>query len=84
MSDEKVSSLFGGAVITGDKEPDPDLVEELENLLEAAKAGEIIGLAGAILYFDKTTSTRCVGTVNRATLGALMITQHGLIHLFKE
>ena len=39
------------------------LIEEMERLLEAARAGEIIGLAGAYLHKDKGASYSFAGSV---------------------
>jgi hypothetical protein len=46
-------------------EPDVDerLVEELNRLLEAAKAGEIIGMAGTYLHKDRGASYSFAGVV---------------------
>ena len=44
-------------------EPNTTVIEELERLLEAAKAGEILGLAGAYIHKDKVVSYSYAGAV---------------------
>lgn len=39
------------------------LVEEMERLLEAARSGEIVGLAGAYLHKDKNASYSFAGSI---------------------
>ena len=39
------------------------LVEEVERLLEAARAGEIVGMAGSYLHKDKSASYSFAGIV---------------------
>lgn len=41
----EVATLFGGAPRG---QPDPDIIERIEELLEEAKAGEISGIAYAV------------------------------------
>lgn len=55
------------------------LVEELKYLLEAAQSGEVVGLAGAVMYRDQATAVKVVGLSNRATLGAMIIAQNILV-----
>jgi hypothetical protein len=44
-------------------EPNERLVEELERLLEAARAGEIVGMAGAYLHKERGASYSFAGAV---------------------
>ena len=44
------------------------LVEEIERLLEAARAGEIIGMAGTYLHKDKGASYSFAGMVGAYSL----------------
>jgi hypothetical protein len=51
MAAEVVS--LNGAVALPDAKPNETLVQELERLLEAARAGEIVGMAGAYQHKDR-------------------------------
>jgi hypothetical protein len=44
-------------------EPNQTVVEELERLLEAAKSGEIVGLAGSYMHKDKVVTYSYAGLV---------------------
>jgi hypothetical protein len=44
------------------------LVEEIERLLEAARAGEIVGMAGTYLHKDRGTSYSFAGAVGSYSL----------------
>ena len=44
-------------------EPNATVVQELERLLEAASAGEIIGLAGSYMHKDKIVTYSYAGLV---------------------
>jgi hypothetical protein len=44
-------------------EPNATVVEELERLLDAARAGEIIGLAGSYMHKDKIVTYSYAGLV---------------------
>ena len=62
MTDErKVISLNGS--LTGEKEVVQSTVECLENLLEAAKSGQIVGIAYSVLEYD---GTACFGVFGRS------------------
>ena len=52
-----------GAFYADTSKPDPKLVEELERLLEAARAGEMIGMAGVFVNKDKVVSYSYAGIV---------------------
>ncbi len=73
---ENVASLWGDPIITN--KPDSDVVELFEEMLEAARSGEIIGFAGAVLHGDRSTSRRKAGTSSYAMLGALTAVLHRL------
>ena len=74
MSDN-VISLTGE--LTGQKEVVESTVEQLETLLEAAKSGQIVGIAYATLEYDRTA---CFGVVGRvggfSMVGALDAAKH--------
>lgn len=74
----KVVSLRGGA-IPCPGEPWPGVVEELERLLEAARAGEIIGIAVAVIHRDEATSSNFVGSVGRYVLGEIEVMKSHII-----
>lgn len=49
----------------------PDLVKELQDLLERAKAGELHGLAYAALYAGDLTVYDSAGRLTRGVIGAI-------------
>jgi hypothetical protein len=44
-------------------QPNPNVIQELERLLAAAKAGDIVGLAGTYVHKDKIVSYSYAGAV---------------------
>lgn len=81
MSDEatKVVSL-NGARIAPRGEPREDIIETLEELIAAARAGELDGVAIALQFENLTTSWRTAGRMTRATIGTLAMLQFSLMH----
>lgn len=70
MSD-KVISLHGKPLPEAGT-PSATVIAELERLLAAARAGEVIGLAGCYLHRDRSTSFSFAGQVGGfALIGAL-------------
>jgi hypothetical protein len=70
MSDNVVP-LRAGLLPQGEPEkPEVNerLVEELERILEAARAGEIVGMAGAYLHREKGASYSFAGVVGSYSL----------------
>jgi hypothetical protein len=61
MSDN-VISLRGNFTVPS-AEPNSTVIEELERLLEAARAGEILGVAGAYVHRDKVVTYSYAGAV---------------------
>ncbi len=59
----EVVSLHGAPVAAPDLKPDDQLVGELERLLEAARAGELVGMAGVYLNKDKVVSYAYSGLI---------------------
>ena len=50
----------------------PDCVEQLERLLQKARDGEVVGIAGAVQFKDGSTSTHRSGFIyNQRIIGAL-------------
>lgn len=63
-------------------EPNSTVVEELERLLEAARAGEILGLAGAYVHRDKVISYSYAGAVaSYGMLGGLDCVKERLLRI---
>mgnify|MGYP003543510676 CR=1 FL=1 len=61
------------------RQSDPRVVAHLEELLEKARSGEIIGICGAIQYYDNLAGWYTVGATNSfSVVGALQIMQTGL------
>lgn len=57
----EVKAIFGGP--TGQREVNQMALEEAERLLEAVKAGEVVGFAVARMHSDQLTSYRVAGLV---------------------
>ena len=66
MSDNVVA--LRGEVAAPVAEVNERLVEELERVLQAARSGEIVGLAGTYLHRDKTASYSFAGRVGAYSL----------------
>lgn len=69
MSDDKVVSLRGVSPARIEVEAIPAVVEELEEWLERAKAGKIIGVAIVAEWDDGKTGARRAGVMSRALVG---------------
>lgn len=59
-------------------EVSPETVKQLEELLEMARSGEVIGIAYAISHPGYATSFHRVGYGGRALLGAVGLLQHSI------
>lgn len=80
MSDNVVS--LRGKFTPPDAEPNATVIEELERLLKAAKAGEIRGLAGAYVHKDKVVSYSYAGAVaSYGMLGGLDCVKERLLRI---
>jgi len=78
---EKVVSLRGAHPIQS-AQPNMTVVEELERLLEAAKAGEIVGLAGTYVHKDKVVTYSYAGAVaSYGMLGGLECVKERLLRI---
>jgi hypothetical protein len=73
-----VVSLSGAPAMEAG-EPDPNLIGELERLLELARSGEAQGIVGAFLYRDGTSASFNAGWRNRSLIGGLELQKHELI-----
>jgi len=66
----KVVGLRGRDIHDG-RSPVSDVVSLCEELLEMARAGEIIGLSAAWLFSDNATHKRATGHVSLAMVGRI-------------
>jgi hypothetical protein len=73
-----VVSLFKGTPIVSPGTPNPELISDLEKLLEKAKSGEITSIAYAALYSDDLTSYHWVGKMTRSMIGSLELIKYAL------
>jgi len=63
-------------------QPNATVIEELERLLEAARAGEIIGLAGSYVHRDKVVTYSFAGIVGSyGLIGGLDCVKERLIRI---
>lgn len=78
-----VVSPWGYAI--PEKTVQPDLVKSLEELLEKAKAGEIVGGVLVMGYYDALASYRIVGQVGTyALVGAMTLAARNLEHITND
>lgn len=79
MIDNVTSINKNGDIIAPTNQPNPFLIKFLEDQLERARAGEIIGIAGAILDKDKLGEFFTAGRVGGfSMIGALHCAVHDL------
>lgn len=69
MTGEIVS--LKGLPIKGELKSDPYVIAELEDMLDLAKSGKLVGIAVALEYFDAETGQRKVGVVSHAMIGRM-------------
>jgi hypothetical protein len=73
----EVTALHGGTVKGSMSQPIPEIVDMAERLLEAAKSGEVVGIAACMTHRDDCTSYEITGLVQcRGLLGTLAMAQH--------
>jgi hypothetical protein len=78
----EVVSLHGAAIRMPVAEPNATVVQELERLLEAARAGEIVGLAGSYMHKDKIVTYSYAGLVaGYSVVGGLSCLMDRLKHI---
>lgn len=71
---EIVVPLWKGRYVQPSKQtPDPDVVKGVEELLERARAGEIIGFQVQIMNWDKTVGSCGFGWRSPALIGEMFI-----------
>lgn len=69
MSDDNVRSLFGQPIVR--REVNPACVKILEQMVEAARSGEVVGVALVAVYSDEGTTTRRGGVLTIGALGQI-------------
>ena len=80
---EKVTSLFGGP--TGVLAPSEFVIRELEELLEAARSGEVIGMVVGLALYDGCSRYRIAGTVGSyGLLGSVRLAEADLVAMMQE
>ena len=73
-----VKSMFGGP--TGEPEPCQATIDVLEEYLELARSGEVIGIVLAGLHKDRLATFRLGGKLGAySILGAVEIMKHRLV-----
>lgn len=65
----KVTSIRGYA-IPEPGQPQPEVVQELEMLLDRAKSGEVIGILWSTSHPDGTSSNHFIGRISRSMVGS--------------
>jgi hypothetical protein len=80
---DNVVNLFGAAPQTQPEgQPNATVIEELERLLQAARAGEIIGLAGSYVHRDKVVTYSFAGIVGSyGLIGGLDCVKERLVRI---
>lgn len=61
------------------REANPDVVKQLEALLDMAKSGEIVGFAYAVVHQGDLTSYHRAGRNTRGMIGALVLLQGEIV-----
>jgi len=80
MTDNVVS--LRGSFDAPSARPNRTVVEELERLLQAAKAGDIVGLAGTYVHKDKVVTYSFAGAVaSYGMIGGLDCVKERLLRL---
>jgi hypothetical protein len=78
----QIVNLRGAAVAIEAAAPNETLVRELERLLEAARAGQIVGMAGAYQHQDRAITYSYAGAVGGfGLLGAVDCLKERLVQL---
>lgn len=80
---ENVASIFGGP--KGVPEPNETCVKALEELLEMARSGEIVGVAMAGLCADHMSRYAIAGNVGGyGMLGAMEVAKSDLVRIIND
>jgi hypothetical protein len=80
---QKVVSLNGAPFIQPG-EPQADVIEQLERVLEMARSGEISGIVIIAIHADECTSSCRRGYSNRRTVGEIEIVKADLIDALRN
>lgn len=75
---DNVRNLFGGDAVKA-AEPDLEIIEEIEFLLDLARKGQVSGLALVAQRDDAATMNICVGKWDMALVGEVAKLQFGLL-----
>jgi hypothetical protein len=82
MSAEIVSLNGAAAIAEPEAKPNETLVQELERLLQAARAGQIVGMAAAYQHRDRVITYSFAGAIGGyAVLGGLDCLKERLVRL---
>lgn len=63
-------------MVSHERKPDTNCIELLQEMLDMAKAGELVGFSGAFLYYDGIAARRRAGHSNYALIGAVHTAAH--------
>lgn len=63
-----VFHISSGEQIADGRTPDPEVVRLFEHVLEQARAGEVVGVVGAIHFFDNSSKQLNEGHCSGGTL----------------
>jgi hypothetical protein len=78
----QVVSLNGTVLANEQPQPNETLVQELERLLQAARAGQIVGMAGAYHHQDRAVTYSYAGMIGGfGLLGGLDCLKERLLRL---
>lgn len=80
MSDDSKIVGLHGQTVADTRKPDPEVIKAAERLLERAKSGEIVGVAGAYLFRDDAIGRFSAGMFNYGLAGALSNVINGIHH----
>lgn len=82
MSEGRVVSMFGGP--TGERQVSDDVIRVLEDLLERAHSGEVIGFSGAVLVHDGCANFYACGMVGGySMIGALEMAKSEVLDVLR-
>lgn len=74
-----VVGIRDGVELAPPGEPYPEVVKELERLLEMARSGELTGVAVVLHWRDECTSDQQAGMLSRSMLGGLEILKSRIV-----
>lgn len=68
-----------GELMPSEHAYNPDVIAHLEWLLEAAKSGQIVGIAAVYGWVDETVGWRRAGLVSLRSIGALEVMKSKMV-----